>query len=320
MVRLVDDLLDVSRLARGKISLQTEIIDIAQLLAQVCDDFRPLVEQSGLALNVSLPSKPVPVAGDPARLAQVLANVLQNAIKFTNAGGRVEVLLSGARDGQAALIEVRDTGIGMDGAMLGKAFEAFSQADLSLDRSRGGLGLGLALVKGLVELHEGSVRATSAGLDCGTTISIELPLAERSAMPPAETPEPESRGETQHRILIVEDNRDAANMLRMMLALQGNEVAVAYDGVDALRVAQEFAPSVVLCDIGLPGDFNGYAVADAFRQHARLSDAYLIAVTGYGRAEDRERSREAGFDAHLTKPVSLKDLTRVLNRQEVKIV
>lgn len=316
MVRLIDDLLDVSRLSRGKISLQAEIVDLGPLLANVCDDFRPLLEQAGLQLHVDIVRGPMLVEGDSARLAQVLANILQNASKFTNPGGRVSVRLGVAEENNSAVVQVRDTGIGMEPQMLVKAFDAFSQADRSLDRSRGGLGLGLALVKGLVELHHGTVRAASEGLDRGTTIIMEFPLAANASLRD-EPAERESVVDSQHRILIVEDNRDAANMLRMLLTLKGNAVEVAYEGAEAIKLAEEFCPSVVLCDIGLPGEFNGYSVASAMRQHPTLSSAYLVAVTGYGRAEDREKSHAAGFDAHLTKPVSLKDLMQLLDEQEV---
>jgi signal transduction histidine kinase/CheY-like chemotaxis protein len=317
MVRLIDDLLDVSRLSRGKISLKVEVLDLGKLLASVCDDFRPLLEQNGLTLHVDIAPQPMLMEGDPARVAQILSNVLHNAGKFTNAGGKIDV--GASIDPQRGVVSllVRDTGIGMEPTMLAKAFEAFSQADRSLDRSRGGLGLGLALVKGLVELHQGSVRAMSEGFDKGTTMTMEFPLASATQLP-AEDFEGETTVEAKHRILIVEDNRDAANMLQMLLALNGNEVVVAYDGEGALKVAQEFAPDVVLCDIGLPGEFNGYGVAESFRQHDRLSSAYLVAVTGYGRAEDRQKSLAAGFDAHLTKPISLKDLTKLLQNLAVK--
>jgi signal transduction histidine kinase/DNA-binding response OmpR family regulator len=313
MVRLIDDLVDVSRLARGKVVLRMETLDLVQLVRATADDFRGLVEQSGLTLEVKLPSKPVCVTGDPARISQMLANLLHNAHKFSDPGGRINVeLTANAQAGMAAIV-IRDQGIGMEPEILASAFEPFSQADRSLDRSRGGLGLGLALVKGLAEMHGGNVTATSSGLGCGVQMKIHLPLVAGASAPLAAASDEQLLVTAPLRILIIEDNRDAAESLKTLLRLIGHEAEVAYDGAAGVKLAAEFQPDAVLCDIGLPGEFDGYRVALSLRQDAQFASTYLVATTGYDREEDRSQSRRAGFNAHLTKPVSLTDLQRLLS-------
>jgi signal transduction histidine kinase/DNA-binding response OmpR family regulator len=314
MARLIDDLLDMSRLSRGKILLRKERVDLLQLVRATVEDYRSILEATGLHLQASLPGAALWTYGDPTRLAQVVGNVLHNANKFTDAGGRVAVELTGAPGSREAVLTIRDNGIGMEPEVLARVFEAFSQADRSLDRSRGGLGLGLALVKGLVELHGGQVRVNSDGPGKGTELSIRLPLGGQ--------PQPHLRvasvtpaareGRLSRRVLVIEDNPDSAESMRMLLALSGHQVEVAPTGVSGMERAREFRPEVVLCDIGLPGGMDGYAVARAMRQDPELSSTYLIASTGYGQAEDQRRCREAGFDAHLTKPVDLAELQRLL--------
>ncbi|HEY1189847.1 MAG TPA: response regulator [Gemmata sp.] len=308
MARLVDDLLDVTRIARGKVSLQKERCDLNRVVRETVDDYRGTVEANGLALHVRVPEGPVWVSGDRTRLSQVVGNLLNNAVKFTDRGGEVHVDV--VRDGEGVVaITVRDTGIGIDAGTMKTLFEPFAQADRSLDRSRGGLGLGLALVKGLAGLHEGGVTVASDGPGRGTTLTVRLPLA-RPAAAPAGEPAPAQPGAGRH-VLIVEDNRDSADSLFTLLEMLGHKVAVAYTGPDGAAAARRSRPEVMLCDIGLPG-MDGYAVARAVREQPAPNDVYLIALTGYGRPEDVARAHEAGFDAHLTKPVVLADLQRVL--------
>ncbi|WP_437940633.1 PAS domain S-box protein [Sorangium sp. So ce341] len=311
MARLVDDLLDVSRVARGRIELRKQRCDLAQLLRQTAEDYRSTLEASGLALALEIPDEPLWVHGDRTRLSQAIGNVLHNASKFTQAGGRVTVALSAAPESSAA-IRVRDTGIGMDAAMLARAFEPFSQADCSLDRSRGGLGLGLALVKGLVELHGGVASAESAGIGRGTEVVLRLPLS-REVAPSAESAAPGSELAARSlRILIIEDNVDAAETLQTLLAMEGHRVEVALSGPAGVDAARAFLPEVVLCDIGLPGGMDGYGVARALKGSPGTSPSLMIALTGYGREEDRRRAQEAGFAMHLVKPIEPSALETVL--------
>jgi CheY-like chemotaxis protein len=311
MTRLIDDLLDMSRLSRGKILLRREPIDLVELVRNAVDDFRNLMEEAGQQVEAELPDSPAYVQGDPTRLTQVIGNVLNNAIKFSTAGGRISVRLRVEAVGDVAVIAIRDTGIGMEPGMIARAFETFSQADCSLDRSRGGLGLGLALVRGLVELHGGEVHAASEGLGKGTEVTIRLPLvraplAHRSAR---STPPTAPR---RYRVLVVEDNRDAAQTMGRLLTLSGHHAETALTGAVEIELARTFRPEVVLCDIGLPGGVDGYTVARALRQDPNLKSAYLIAVTGYGQEEDQRRCREAGFNAHVIKPVDYDELERLL--------
>ncbi len=308
--RLVDDLLDVSRITRGKIQLRKERLDLVQLVRATTEDYRSLLEATGLQLVVDLPPGPLWLQGDRTRLAQVVGNLLNNANKFTDAGGRVAVAVA-AVPGNLAEVRVADTGIGMERDMLARVFETFSQADRSLDRSRGGLGLGLALVRGLVELHGGTVEATSPGPGRGSTFTVRLPLEGV----PAPRPRPPVRARSDgggRGILLIEDNRDAAESLRVLLELTGNRVELAFSGPAGVEAARRFRPDVVVCDIGLPGGMDGYAVAQALRREPDLERAYLIALTGYGQEEDVRRAREAGFDRHMTKPVEFTELQQLI--------
>jgi PAS domain S-box-containing protein len=311
MARLVDDLLDVSRVSRGKILLRAERLDLTPLVAAVVDDLRGLLATSGLELDQELPLEPVWLSGDPTRLSQVVGNLLQNANKFTNPGGKVRVRLVADRESGQAVLTVEDTGIGMDPDILARLFEPFSQADGSLDRSRGGLGLGLALVKGLVELHGGEVRAASPGPGRGSTFTVRLPLLDAE---PAMAGSGAAASEPARplRVLVVEDNRDTADSLRMLLELAGYSVEVAYTGRDGLEIARRFHPEVALCDIGLPGGIDGYDLARALREAQETAGSHLIAISGYGQEEDQRQAREAGFDRHLTKPVEPAALMRLL--------
>jgi PAS domain S-box-containing protein len=302
LTRLVDDLLDVSRLTRGLVQVRREPLDLAALVRTAVEDRHTMIEQAGMKLFLEVPQTPVWIAGDATRLAQVLNNLIDNAVKFRDGGDRVTVRLTVDMNRRQAVIDVSDQGIGIEPELFPRLFEAFAQADRSLDRSRGGLGLGLSLVKGLVELHGGQVQAASGGPNRGASFSIRLPLKEERAalteMPAAPvTPTHESL-----RILIVEDNRDAAESMRMLLELFGHNVVVAYNGPDGVKIARDVRPDVVLCDIGLPG-MDGYGVATALRRDPATAAASLIAISGYGQEEDHRRARQAGFDHHLTKPV-----------------
>jgi signal transduction histidine kinase/CheY-like chemotaxis protein len=310
MARLIDDLLDVSRIARGKILLRRERCDLTEIVRTTVEDYRGVLEATGLKLAVELPPEALAVQGDRTRLAQALGNLLQNANKFTDAGGQVWVRLAADRAAGWAAIRVRDTGIGMDVDILPRVFEAFSQADRSLVRSRGGLGLGLALVKGLVELHRGSVRAHSAGPGAGSEFTIQLPLAAGPPEPPPLLPT--SNQNTPRRILLVEDNRDAAESMRALLTLSGHQVEVASNGLAALEAADSFKPEVVLCDIGLPGGIDGFEVAQSLRLDPAQRETVLIALTGFGQDDDQRRTREVGFDWYVVKPVNFEELQRAL--------
>ncbi|QEL15573.1 response regulator [Limnoglobus roseus] len=308
MSRLIDDLLDVSRIARGKVALQRGRCDFARIVRDTAEDYRGTLEVEKLRLDVRTPDAPVWVSGDHTRLAQVVGNVLHNARKFTDAGGRVQVTVEA--DAGAAVVTVTDTGIGMDEDTLRQVFEPFAQADRSLDRSRGGLGLGLALVKGLVELHGGEVRAASDGIGRGSSFTIRLPLDNDSAARGQDLPPP-SLPRAGRRVLVIEDNLDVAESLDLLLGMMGHDVRIARNGADGVAAVSAFRPDLVLCDIGLPGGMDGFAVATALRADPTADGAYLVALTGYGQPEDRAKAIEAGFDVHLTKPVDGASLHRV---------
>jgi len=308
--RLIDDLVDVSRITRGTINLNRERTDLARLARLTTEDRRENFENSGIAIETRFPETPVWVHGDRTRLTQVLENLLENARKFTQSGGRIEVEVVADRSRQEAAMWVRDTGVGIDAELLPRLFEPFIQADRSLDRKRGGLGLGLALVKRLVELHDGTVSAHSAGAGQGAEFTVRLPL-EDEPMALAES-RPSPANTTRHvRVLVVEDNRDSAESLRMLLSTQGYEVALAYTGLEGVEAARSARPDVVICDVGLPG-MDGYAVARAIRTNPATAKTRLIAVTGYGDHEDRVRALASGFDTHLVKPADPKELLGLL--------
>ncbi|MDI1478351.1 ATP-binding protein [Polyangium sp. y55x31] len=310
MTRLIDDLLDVTRISRGKIHLQHGPIELCDLVHRAAEDLRSVFEQGGVTLGVELPDEPVWVNGDGTRLAQVVGNLLHNASKFTDRGGRVLVSVSLAARGRAC-IRVSDTGMGIAPEILASLFSPFMQADRTITRSRGGLGLGLSLVKGLVELHGGDVRAESDGPGHGATFTIELPVREPAAPNGAAS----VRGEPHRcsRILVIEDNPDAATSLAEALSLgrRSVQVEVAHSGPEGIEKARSFEPEVILCDLGLPG-MNGYEVARALRADPAHRDKVLIALTGYASPEDRKLSRAAGFDRHLAKPLDFKMLERLL--------
>jgi CheY-like chemotaxis protein len=267
---------------------------------------------AGLSLQLDLPAEPVWVRADATRLTQVLGNLLSNAHKFTDRGGLIAVRLRADDATQLATLSVFDTGIGVELDMLGRIFDIFSQADRSLDRTRGGLGLGLALVKGLVELHGGQVTAASAGLGRGTTINISLPLLSASQDAPRLLKQPAPA--TRRRILVVDDRRDQLRMLEALLTRLGHDVHTASSGAEALKLAIDLHPDVVFSDIGMP-DIDGYTIARQLRNDPLLHDAFLVAVTGYGQPEDERRAYEAGFDRHFRKPIGLAELQQLLETQ-----
>jgi len=307
LARLVDDLLDLTRISRGKIQLQLQYLDVAELLRRTLEDHRSELSRRGLGCQLRVGTDPLWVNGDPARLAQAIGNLLQNASKFTGSGGHVTVDLDRDPVEGEAVLRIRDDGVGIEPDLLPRLFRPFEQADRTLDRSRGGLGLGLALVKVLVELHGGTVCARSDGLGAGAEFTIRLPIQPWATRPaPLDLPRVPAR-----RVLVIEDNADAADSLREALVLSGHAVEVAYDGTDGLAKAHSFKPEMVLCDIGLPG-MDGYQVARSIRADPSLRSTFLVALTGYAMPGDVALALEAGFDQHLAKPPTLEKLEQVL--------
>lgn len=312
LARIIDDLLDVTRITRGQMQLRKERLDLVRLVRTTADDFGPALQQAGLALRLQLPATPVWVEGDATRLVQVLSNLLDNACKFTEPGGQIEVRLETDTPGSEATLGVRDSGAGIPPEMTRRLFEPLSQADRSLHRSKGGLGLGLALVKGLTALHGGTVAARSEGPGRGAEFLVRLPLLpEPAALTRVAAPVPSDA--QRQRILIIEDNRDSADSLRLLLSLLGHEVQVAYTGPEGVQIAFAWEPDVVLSDIGLPG-LDGYGVARELRRNPGTSKARLIAITGYGREDDRRLAEESGFERLLTKPAEPAVLLQLLSQ------
>jgi PAS domain S-box-containing protein len=309
MARMIDDLLEVSRLTRGRVALREQPLDLATLVRQVGEDHRGPLESVGLELRVHLPAAPVWVRGDPARLSQVLGNLLDNARKFSPRGARVDLRL--AAEAAGAVVAVADTGVGIAPEDLPHLFEPFTQGDQGLARSTGGLGLGLAMAKGLVELHGGTVEAHSAGQGQGATFTVRLPRQPGGAEAPAPGPAPAPPAGQPPRVLVVEDGRDAAESLRMLLELLGHEVRVAPTGAAGLEEARRWRPDVVVCDLGLPG-MDGFKVAQALRQAPETARLRLVALTGYGQEQDQRKALAAGFDAYLVKPADTEKLLRVI--------
>ncbi len=310
MRRLVDDLLDVSRVTRGKIHLQRRPLELVGAVGRALEAARPFAESRQHTLRVELPQGPVWTEADPVRLEQVLSNLLHNAAKYSEPGGRITLTLS--REAGEAVVRVADTGMGIPSEALPHLFDPFMQVARTLDRAQGGLGLGLTLVKQLVEMHGGRVEVVSEGVGRGSVFTVRLPLlsADRVPAQPVDArPEPEAPSRSR-RVLVVDDNVDAAELLAEVLELDGHEVSIAHDGVTALERVGTFAPDVVFLDIGLPG-MDGYEVARRLRERLGALTPKVVAVTGYGQAGDRQRSREAGFDAHLVKPAEL-DTVRAL--------
>ena len=310
MVRLVDDLLEVSRITSGKIALRKERVDLAAILQNSMETSRPLIEAVDHHLTLAFPPEPLIVDGDPVRLAQVFANLLNNSAKYTDAGGEIGITVR--RDGGWAVISVKDTGAGIPREMLPSVFELFTQIDRHADRAQGGLGIGLTLVKSLVEMHGGTVQANSAGLGQGSEFVVRLPLV--SDKRPAElsgTPEISTSLLKPRRVLVVDDNRDAAESMGILLKLLGADVHVAYSGAEALEALPAYRPDDVILDIGMPG-MDGYEVARRIRQQPEFQKVTLIALTGWGQDKDRRQSQTAGFDYHLIKPADVDALQALL--------
>ena len=310
LTRLVDDLLDISRITQGKIKLRREVVDLAAAVAGAAESCRPLIDSLHHTLVQHMPDQPVKVSGDLARLIQVVSNLLNNAAKYQNEGGLIEVTVS-SQDGVGS-ITVSDRGTGIEAELMSHVFELFWQGERSPDRAQGGLGIGLSLVRSLVETHGGSVRGRSDTRGGGTEFEIRLPMLAQpvdGAGVDAAEPTEEEPGALR-RILVVDDIHAAAECMAMLLRLRGHQVMVAHDAREALEIAAVAWPSVVLLDIGLP-EIDGYEVCRRLRQQGMV-DTQIIAMTGYGQERDRQRSREAGFDAHTVKPVDIGEVMKLL--------
>jgi PAS domain S-box-containing protein len=309
--RLVNDLLEVSRITSGRVRLQLEHLDMRGIVERAVETARPLIDRRSHELTVSMPAEPIWLHADPTRLEQVVVNLLNNAAKYTDEGGRISLVVR--PQGDEMVLSVRDTGIGIDLEQLPHIFDLFTQADRSLDRSQGGLGIGLSLVQRLVESHHGTVEARSEGVGRGSEFTVRLPLLLSPAAPPQLPPmESAERAARAWRVLVVDDNVDSAKVLAKLLRISGHDVRTAYTGPTALEAAAAYPPDVVLLDIGLPG-LNGYEVARRLRQNHQLKGVRLVAVTGYGQESDHQLSREAGFDLHLVKPVEYQEVRKLLS-------
>jgi signal transduction histidine kinase len=311
LIKLIDDLLDVSRIATGKVMLHREVVDLRGVVEAALEGSEPMIGAGGHRLHVHLPAAPVGVMADPMRMAQVIGNLVNNAAKYTARGGEIAVSL--AVEGDEAVVRVSDNGVGIPADMLEQVFHMFAQVDRTLDQSQGGLGIGLSLARRLVALHGGSVVAESAGRGQGSTFTVRLPvipIGDRAVEPPKAGA---ARVRSHPRVLVVDDNVDAADTLAVVLGLEGCETRVEYGALDALRTAGEFRPRAVVCDIGLPG-LDGCEIARRLRADPVHAGTLLVALTGLGSEEDKRRTREAGFDLHLVKPVDLAAVQDMLAR------
>jgi PAS domain S-box-containing protein len=309
MVRLIDDLLDLSRITNGKLDLHKEQIELSTILHIAVETSRPIIEAAGHQLTVALPPQPVAVYADRIRLAQVFANLLNNSAKYTEHGG--QIWLTVERQDSDVVVKVKDTGIGIAPDMREKIFGMFTQADRSLSRADGGLGIGLNLVFRLVELHGGRVQVLSEGPDRGSEFVVRLPVVLAPGKGPQREDGEPARPSHKYRILVVDDNKDAAKSLAFLLEITGHDARTAHDGLEAVEAARTFCPEVVLLDIGMP-KLSGYDACRKIRAETWGEDMVLVAVTGWGQEDDKRRSREAGFDFHLLKPINFPDLERLL--------
>ena len=308
LVRLVDDLIDVGRITRDKIELRKERIELASVIQQSVEACRPLAECANLQVSATLPPEPIYLYVDPVRLAQVFSNILNNACKYTEPGGRISLVAE--RQGSDVAVTVKDTGLGIPPDKLDSVFEMFTQIDRTLECSQGGLGIGLTLAKRLVEMHDGTISAHSEGPGAGSEFVVRLPIL--IGTPKAETPKPTAEQTAPpRRILVVDDYTDAASSLALLLKITGNETHIANDGLEAVEAAEKFRPDVVLLDIGLP-KLNGYDACRRIREQPWGQNMVIVALTGWGQEEDRRRSKDAGFDGHLIKPVDYAALMKVL--------
>ncbi|HEV3115475.1 MAG TPA: PAS domain S-box protein, partial [Gemmataceae bacterium] len=313
MVRLVDDLLDASRIRQNKMELRRSRVLLADIVSSAVETVRPAIEAAGHELILSLPPEPVHLDADLTRLAQVFSNLLTNSAKYTERGGKI--WLGAERRGGEVIVSVRDTGIGIPADALPRIFDMFAQVDRSVERSTGGLGIGLALVKGLVEMHDGTVTAASGGQGKGSTFTVTLPALGRHAEPlsAARADGAQAAAGSRRRILVVDDSRDSASSMGMLLELLGNEVRMAHDGVEAVQAAELFRPEVVLMDVGMPR-LDGYEATRRIREQPWGKAMTIIALTGWGQDGDKLQSRAAGCNAHLVKPVNLSDLQKLLEQ------
>jgi CheY-like chemotaxis protein/two-component sensor histidine kinase len=308
LVRLVDDLLDVSRITRNKIELRRERLELSAILEESVQACRPLIESKNLHVRIGLPSEPIYLDADQVRMVQVFTNIIHNACKYTNAGGQIWVATESQDD--QVLIKIRDNGMGIPADRLDRVFDMFAQVDRTLAHSQGGLGIGLTLVKRLVEMHEGSVEAHSNGPGKGSEFVVHLPIS-------SEAPKRESRSTDTHmalvsaNVLVVDDNVDAARSLATLLKLTGNETHVAHDGMAAIEAAEKVRPDLILLDIGLP-KLNGLEACRRIRQEPWGKSIIIVALTGWGQEADRRQSKDAGFNHHLVKPVNYNDLLKLL--------
>ncbi len=309
LVRLVDDLMDMSRISTGKLELRKERVSLAAVINSALETSRPLIEEMGHELTVTMPKEEIVLDADLTRLAQVFMNLLNNAAKYSDRAGHIWLVVE--RQGSDVTVSIRDSGIGIAFDQLPRIFEMFSQVDRSLQKSQGGLGIGLTLVKRLVEMHGGAVDVRSEGLGEGSEFIVRLPVLVATTKPPVAKEEAHVVLKSSLRILIVDDNRDGADSLALMLRIMGNDTRTAYDGQQGVEVAEEFRPEILLFDIGLP-KLNGYEACRRIREQPWGKDMVLIAVTGWGQDEDRRRSRDAGFDDHLVKPVDPQALMTLL--------
>jgi signal transduction histidine kinase/ActR/RegA family two-component response regulator len=309
MVRLIDDLLDISRITLGKLILKPERLTLRSVIDAAVEASRPAIDAAHHLLLVSLPDAPIWLEADRTRLAQVVGNLLNNAAKYTPRGGRLEV--RARREGNDAVIEVQDSGIGIPPETISEAFQLFSQLNRTLDRAQGGLGIGLALVRKLLDAHGGTIEAKSEGLGRGCTFTVRVPALPEAPVATSARPGEAPTLQQAQRVLVVDDNYDAADSLSMLLEALGHQTRTAHSGPEAVVAAEEFLPDLIFLDIGLPG-LSGYEVARRLRKRAEIASAMLVALTGWGKEEDRRKALEAGFDVHLTKPVDLKAIETVL--------
>lgn len=315
LVRLVDDLLDMSRVTSGKLELRKERVELRAVIDAAIETSRPAIEQAGHDFAVHLPDEPIVVDGDHTRLSQVVSNLLNNSAKYTPQGGNVRLTV--ARDGETAVVSVSDDGVGIPPAMLRRVFEMFTQVDRSLERSSGGLGIGLALVKGLVEMHGGSIEVQSGGEGRGSEFIVRLPLSTASDGPAHQVVSPVAPASLElgaRRVLVVDDNKDAADSMRHLLELLGHDVRTANDGEAGITEAEAFRPELVLMDLGMPR-MNGYEACRRIRAQPWGKDMLLVALTGWGQEDDRRKTAEAGFDHHFVKPVETAALRKLLGEQ-----
>jgi PAS domain S-box-containing protein len=312
MTRLVDDLLDISRITRDKLELRKESVELAAVLKNAIETSLPLIKEAKHQLHLDLPDEPIYLQADPVRMAQVFSNLLNNAAKYTPAGGHI--WLRAVRRGGDAFISVRDDGVGIACDALAHVFDMFRQLDGSLERAQGGLGIGLTLVRRLVELHDGTVNAQSEGLDKGSEFTVQLPVAKQNTDRVAER-QPAARQAPKRRVLVVDDNHDSGDSLCLLLKTKGHEVRTARDGLEAIAAAEDFKPEIILMDVGMP-NLNGYDATRRIRETDNGRDIFIIALTGWGQAEDVQHSREAGCSAHLIKPVNFAALDRLLAEWE----